>query len=357
MSSGIPIQNWSALVAAVVQGLKSLQNPPPIRYRYTYENMNVQLKSNVPARVLALPDGNEYEILLRNLTSTDVSLYIADGTSDGSDGASDRSGSASDSGDSGGSDGTSDSDGYGDDSGDSLDGGVDLSTNNSGLYLKSLGGKVLYRSGSFLLYAIAPTEAEIAITVHSDNKNLSRRGKQEMIPLNIDLLFGTTASNRKFFDYIIPTGLWDNDYWRNAIEKAFDSAQGIPGHNVARLASFQPGNTYSFTLTVSGSIDWASGGKIRVYLLDADLLLFTAMELIGRAADRSVTQSEQKLVGKIKQWRFVKAELPPEGGQFAITPLSADKFIFFDIQTSNGWDGGVITSFNRATNTFTLGGY
>ena len=340
MSSGIPIKNWEALLAAVVQGLKALQNPPPVKYRYTYENKNVQLQSDTPTRILKLPDSNEYEILLRNLTATEISLYIANDISSVDDGSDIDTRANSE---------------YS--SVRASDDGVSLSTNNSGLYLESLGGKVLYRSGSFSLYAIAPTEAEIAITVHSDNKNLSRRGKQEMIPLNIDLLFGTTASNRKFFDYIIPTGLWDNDYWRNAIEKAFDSTQGIAGYNIARLASFQPGITYPFTLTVNGNIDWASGGKIRVYLLDADILLFIAMELLAIAADRNISQSEQRLVGKVKQWKFVKAELPPEGGQFVLTPLNADKFIFFDVHTSKGWDGGVITDFNRPTNTFTLGGY
>ena len=166
MSSDIPIQNWNALVTAVVQGLKGLQNPPPIKYRYTYENKNVQLQPGAPTRVLALPDGNEYEILIRNLAATEVSLYISNDsvlTDDDSDGE------------------------------------ANLSTNNSGLYIKPLGGKVLCRSGSLLLYAVAPTEAEIAITVHSNNKNLSRGEEQQMIPLNIDLLFGTTASNRKFF--------------------------------------------------------------------------------------------------------------------------------------------------------------
>ena len=340
MSSGIPIKNWEALLVAVVQGLKALQNPPPVKYRYTYENKNVQLQSDTPTRILKLPDGNEYEILLRNLTATEISLYIANDISDIGDGGDINTLANSE---------------YS--SARASDDGASLSTNNSGLYIEPLGGKVLYRSGCFSLYAIASIKAEVAITVHSDNSSLPTRGNQVMTALNIDLLFGTKISNRKFFNYLIPTGLSSNNYWRNIIEKAFDSTQGITGYNIARLASFQPGITYPFTLTVNGNIDWASGGKIRVYLLDADMLLFIAMELLAIAADRNISQSEQRLVGKVKQWKFVKAELPPEGGQFVLTPLNADKFIFFDVHTSKGWDGGVITDFNRPTNTFTLGGY
>ena len=314
--TGIPIKDWGGLLSAI-QGLLSLANPPASQlYPFTYENKSVELPARAVTQALSLTDENEYEILLRNLGTASVSLYFANNNSDHAE---------------------------------------TLSLDNSGFYLEALKGKVFYRSGFTWLYAVSEVPTKLGITVHSNKQNLSKGGRMS-IPLHVDFLFGTGDFFREGIN--ISNITVPNYHWKNFINASMESEQKISGHRIARLASFQPGETYSFNLEFTGNIDWAADGKVRVYLLDTDLCQYIAWEVLALTDGFNITGSYgQALVSRIKQWRFVKAEIPKEGGTFELAPLHSERVLFFDVKRQSHWDMGVITDFDLATKTFTVGGY
>ena len=318
--TGIPIKDWGGLLSAI-QGLLSLANPPASQfYPFTYENKSVELSARVVTQALSLTDENEYEILLRNLGTASVSLYFANSSSDHAE---------------------------------------TLSLDNSGFYLEASKGNVFYRSGFTWLYAISEAPTKLGITVHSNKQNFSKGGSMSIL-LHVDFLLGTGTFFREGFSIshiTIP-----NYHWKNFINASMESEQKISGHRIARLASFQPGETYSFKLELAGNIDWADDGRIRVYLLDTELCQYLAWELLAFSDGYNISNGPehgygQLLASRLKQWKFIKAEIPKEGGTFELAPLHSERLLFFDVKRQSHWDMGVITDFDLATNTFTVGGY
>lgn len=181
------------------------------------------------------------------------------------------------------------------------------------------------------------------------------------IPLKVKLALGT--GNRLGED--TPKTIFQEmgSLWDSIISSTIDSNQNITGYKVAKLNSYQPGKEYTFNVQIDSNFTDFDSSKtvpIEVFLIDSSVALSAAIGVVAGAlsvGEYNIGNYIPKFIGFMKSNGWIK-NLPASGGAFIITPGNSHNLIHFCIHTSSGGgQGAVITSFNKETNTFILGGY
>ncbi len=309
----VPIREWGLLIDAINQLKTDWINSQKINYKYTWSNFKLPLESNKPTKIIDLPDGN-YQILINNKSNNYIYLYLGD------------------------------------------DGDEKLTIDNSGWELKPGYGIKIENTGC-TLWAISQSNSDIIVTVHSEKPN----SKEEVtIALNVVLKVGTGTLLGRDIPLSQFAGIYSD--WEQILRDTVDSDQGITGHKLAYLQSFQPGNTYDFNLQVDPAFtdfDPAKNNPIAVHLVDFNLAqtaMTAAVAAMRGLAASSLDDTVKQMIGYAKNGAWVK-NLPPTGGAFSITPGNHQSILHFGAHTPGSTDACVITNFDETTNTFTLGGY
>ncbi len=313
--TGFPINGWDGLIEAINQLNNSwVSKTEDIPYKYTLFTASQTLDPSSPALICSLPEGDNYRIIVNNKSENLVFLYLGE------------------------------------------NGDKELSINNSAWEIKPKHGMIL-EGEKCVLWAIAQNFSNIVVTVHSTKPNL---GENVTIALNVQLQVGTGD----LLGQDIPLAELASVYsdWEFILQDIVESDQGITGHKLIHLKSFQPGNTYDFNVAVSPDFtDFEAGvaKPIKIHLLSFPRLIKAA---VGAAAGMrgvpfsDLTALSRSLIGFAKSGGWV-ANLPPTGGAFSITPGNFENYIHIGAYTPGGSDACVITNFDESTNTFTLGGY
>lgn len=312
---GLPIKAWDELISAIIE-LGSIigKEEEKLEYKYTWTTLKRSLNPLSPALICSLPEGNKYQIIINNKSTNSIFLYLG------------------------------------------KDGDKELSIDNSAWEIKPHHGMVI-EGEETTLWAIAKGFSEVAVTVHSDKPNL---GEKVTIALNVRLRVGTGDLLGKDIPLQIFADLYSD--WEDIIRSIIDSDQDITGHKLAEFRSHQPGATYEFTVNVAPEFtDFESGvaNPINVHLIDTNQALSAMISAVAamRGTQRDDLEvAAKRCIGFAKSGGWV-ASLPPTGGTFSITPGNSQSYLHFGAFTPGGSDACVITDFDKATNTFTLGGY
>ncbi|NET46753.1 hypothetical protein [Okeania sp. SIO2B3] len=312
---GLPILRWNDLLEAIILSANRPANDEgKAYYKYTWTNFKLPLESGISTKIVALPEGNNYQILINNKSENRVYFYLGE------------------------------------------DGEENLKIDNSAWELKP-GHGIIIKQTECTLWGISDKNSDIIVTVHSTKPKLN---EEVVIALNIDLKIGTGD----LLGEDIPLLQFANIYsdWEQILRDTVDSDQGVTGYKLAYLQSFQPSQTYEFTLNVDPAFTDFRNGRVKpiqVFLIDSNLALAAiASAIAGMRGNNSSVLSGfvPSIIGYAKNNGWV-ANLSPEGGAFSITPGNSQTFLHFSALTGNSSEGCVITNFDKATNTFTLGGY
>ncbi len=322
---GVPIQDWSLLIEVINQlRLDWNESQKKIEYKHTWDNFRLSLTPNTPTQILSLPEENNYEIIIYNDSEYSTNIYLGE------------------------------------------DGGDYLAYNNSALFVYPKHGKSCECHGC-TLWGISEKGGDIIITIHSDKPNPDKENMP--IPLKIGLNVETGAHARR--DTPLANLLAVNSDWHQIAYDTIQSNRGIiDGFKIARLKSYQPGYTYSMNVVLAenSDIDWDNtfnnpnpSFPLRIHLLYFDEVSFlkdTVIAIMRGLAYDALKEEVKKIMGQVKNKDTFIAGLSSTGGEFTITPGNFQNLLHFSVKTlSMGWQGAVITNFDKTTNTFTLGGY
>ena len=209
------------------------------------------------------------------------------------------------------------------------------------------------------LFSASESLREMYILMSSESNNTA--GDPEMpIPLNIELMIGTGSILGKHTP--LPIFKEIRSSWENILRETIDSDQGITGYKIARFKSFQPGETYTFNVNVNPEFtDFRAdvARPIQVFLIDINHALAAAQSLIMSKFDRQFWNVQEDIplfIGYLKNNGFI-TKLLPRGGSFEITPGNFQCLVHFGALTSDSTEGCIITDYDKATQTFTIGGY
>ncbi|GGA53252.1 hypothetical protein [Okeania sp. KiyG1] len=312
---GVPILGWEDLLQAI-RLLKNdeADSKKEIRYEYTWANFRRTLNPIEPTKIIDLPDGDDYQVIVNNKSKNSVYLYLGP------------------------------------------DGDENLKVDNSAWEVKPGYGMTIEQSGC-TLWAVAQTFSDIILTIHSTKPNSK---SEVVIALNVDLKIGTGNLLGKDIPLFLFAEFGSD--WEGILRSVVDSDQGITGNKAANLRSFQPAQTYEFTLVANPTFtDFRTGvtKPIQVFLIDFNIALSAMIAAVAGMRGNSYSALEkitQNMVGYAKSGGWI-ANLPPAGGAFSITPGNSQSYLVFCLLTGNGSETCVITDYDRSTNTFTLGGY
>lgn len=316
--SGVPIRGSDSLISEINQlRIQLLDRSNGIDYKYTWANFKLSFESKVPTQIINLPEGNNYEVLLHNKSSDYIPLYLG------------------------------------------FDGKENLSLDSSALIISPRAGKSFETTGC-VLWGISANDSDIIVTVHSKKPN-PEKGGDLTIALNVRLKVGTGDLLGKDIPLFRFAEILSS--WEGIIRDIVDSDQSpkITGHKLAYLKSYQPGETYEFSLNISPALTDFDNSKtkpIQIHLIDSNQLqtaLTASVAGMRGLATTDLQEFVKKMVGFAKSGGWI-ANLPATGGTFQITPGNAQSFLHFSAFTSGGTDACVITDFDKTTNTFTLGG-
>jgi hypothetical protein len=181
------------------------------------------------------------------------------------------------------------------------------------------------------------------------------------IPLQVKLLFGTGSNLGT--DTPLPIFQEMGSQWQDILTSTVESNQAVTGYKVAKLESYQPGDTHTFNVVVDPSFSEFKPGKVRpieIFLIDSNLALGAAISVVASVASEGffgIDQYIPKFIAYMKHNGWIQ-NLLPAGGSFNVTPGNSQCLLHFCIHTLNdGGQGAVITNFDATTNTFTIGGY
>ena len=209
------------------------------------------------------------------------------------------------------------------------------------------------------LFSASESLRKMYILMSSESNNTA--GASEMpIPLNVKLMVGTGNILGKYTP--LPIFKEIRSSWENILRETIDSDQGITGYKIAKFKSFQPGETYTFNVNVNSEFtDFRAdvARPIQVFLIDINHALAAAQSLIMSKFNRQFWDVQEDIplfIGYLKSNGFV-TKLLPSGGSFEVTPGNFQCLIHFSALTSESTEGCVITDYDKATQTFTVGGY
>ncbi|NET40618.1 hypothetical protein [Okeania sp. SIO2B3] len=206
-----------------------------------------------------------------------------------------------------------------------------------------------------------------------DDMSLDDTGGDMEIPLKIKKWVGTGAK----LGQDLPLSFLQSIYsdWEYILAQSIDSDQGVTGHKLAGLSCYQPGKEYTFKVDIDttfldmdktskrklkNSAGEVIGAEVRPILV----FYFDLIKILSELSPLAIVESWNvggdeiaSMIGRIKDSTCV-ASLPPNGGEFRITPHNTPGFIHFTSSTINdGGQGCIITQYDTGTQTFTLGGY
>lgn len=77
--SGLPIDGWSDLLKAI-NLLKNdwIDSTSKVYRKYTWTNFKLPLKQNEPTKIVDLPEGDDYQIILNNKSGNYIYLYLGE---------------------------------------------------------------------------------------------------------------------------------------------------------------------------------------------------------------------------------------------------------------------------------------
>ncbi len=313
--AGLPLRDWSKIINVINQLRDDLNNNNKKKfYEYTWDNFNQTFLGSYPTKIIDLPVGNEYEIIINNKSTNSIYLYQGE------------------------------------------DGGEKLRINNSGWEVPPSSAMIFERR-ECTLWGISTATCNIPISINSVNPNPD---KEMTIALDVELKVGTGTLLGRDIPLVQFAEIFSD--WEQILRNIIDSDQGITGHKLAYLRSFQPGKTYEFNIDIDPAFtdfDLLKPEPIVIHLLDANQIQSALISSV--AAMRGIQAGDlentcKRMIGYAKSGGWV-ANLPPTGGSFSVTPGNSQSFLHFGAYTPNSSDACVITNFSKATNTFTLGGY
>lgn len=319
--SGLPIRDLDQLLAAVQSLVTAVQSSTRLQYSYTYETGVTEVSSS-PKKIIDLPSDNAYKILIENFSANIIYLRVGPG-------------------------------------------GENLTVGASALIIKPSKGKTIEVEGSYELWFISETNSSIAITILSEKPNLGNN--EEMpIPLNAVLRVGAGEENVGEHTPLSILEALGSD-WYDIGYDTLISDQGLSvGYKILKLQSFQPKETYEFKIEVASdaTIDWDTNRlkPIEVYLFEFDQVSLAKDVAIaamrGDLAYDDLQHAVKQIMTTTKNDNTFVEKFPTTGGTFSISPGNSQNLIHITVRTeSMGGQGAVLTSYDDATRTITVGGY
>ena len=221
--SGLPIRNWAQLLESI-ERLRPDQINVDVNkttYSHTWDNYLVTV-SNSPQKIVEILEPGDYQILIRNPHKKSVFLYLGE------------------------------------------DGAEYLNLQNSAFELSAQGKKITTKQ--CLLWAIAPVDTEIVITIHSVHPNLNKTSEEMPAPLLVE----TDAPTGQ--NFYIPE---DFNQWKGEqfLQEKGDSVLGIEnGFKLFYFSSYDLNvslqNGYEFSLNIDPqftSIGYNQGEFVQVH--------------------------------------------------------------------------------------------
>lgn len=318
--SGLPIRDWGQLLTAVQSLVTVIQSSTRLQYGYTYESKAKEVGLS-PKKIVDLPSDNAYKILIRNSSANVVFLWSGPG-------------------------------------------GENLTVGESALIIEPSGGTTIEIAGSYELWSASEANCNIAITILSEKPNL--RNDEEMpIPLNVALRLGAGVDN---IGEHTPLSVLESVYsdWYDIARETLISDQGLSvGYKLVKLLSYQPKETYEFKVEVASdaNIDWDTGrlNPIQVFLFEFDqvsMIMNSAVAAMRGLSYDDLVHAVRQTMGTAKNSHTFVEKFPTSGGTFSISPGNLQNLIHITVSTqSHGAQGAVLTGYDEATQTITIGGY
>ena len=318
--SGLPIRDWNQLITIVQSLVTVLQDSTRLQYGYTYES-RAEVIDLSPKKIIDLPSDNAYKILIKNPSANIIFLWNGPG-------------------------------------------GENLVPGASALIIEPSGNKTIEVKGSYELWSASEASCNIAITVLSEKPNLG--ASEEMpIPLNVALRLGAGVDN---VGEHTPLTVLESFYsdWYDIAYSTLISDQGLlVGYKLVKLLSYQPKETYEFKIEVASdaNIDWDTNrlNPIQVFLFEFDqvsMIMNSAVAAMRGMSYDDLVQAVRQSMGTAKNSHTFVEKFPTTGGTFSISPGNFQNLIHITVSTeSQGAQGAVLTNYDEATQTITIGGY
>lgn len=318
--SGLPIRDLDQLISVVQSLVTTLQSPTRLQYNHTYETRAEEV-SLASKKIIDLPPDNAYKILIKNFSPN--TIYLLSGPL-----------------------------------------GETLTPGTSALTIEPSGGKTIEVEGEYELWAVSETNSNIAITVSSEKPNLGNN--EEMpIPLNVDLQVGAGVDNVGEHTPLNILELIGSDWYDIAFNTLISDQELPVGYKLVKLFSYQPGETYEFKVKVASDadIDWDTNmlKPIQVFLFELDQVNLAMSAAVAAMRGMSYDDLEgavREIMATTKNKQTFVKKFGTTGGTFSITPGNFQNLIHMTLHTeSYGAQGAVLTGYDEATQTITIGGY